>query len=96
MAQLPEQYDIVVNIQGDEPLLEPHIIDDVVAALQAAPDAVYRCRSSCCPGIGRCKWNDRRPESRLALTRTNLCTPCLLARQRYAISGSADIVSKHE
>lgn len=55
MAQLPEQYDIVVNIQGDEPLLEPHIIDDVVAALQAAPDAVYRCRSSCCLRIGRCK-----------------------------------------
>ena len=33
----------MVNIQGDEPLLEPEIIDQVVAALQATPDAVYRC-----------------------------------------------------
>ncbi len=43
MDQLAARYDIVVNIQGDEPLLEPEIIDEVVAALQAAPDAVYRC-----------------------------------------------------
>ncbi len=35
----------MVNIQGDEPLLEPEIIDQVVAALQAAPDAVYRLLS---------------------------------------------------
>ena len=41
--KLAARYDIVVNIQGDEPLLEPEIIDEVVAALQAAPDAVYRC-----------------------------------------------------
>jgi 3-deoxy-manno-octulosonate cytidylyltransferase (CMP-KDO synthetase) len=34
-------YDIVVNIQGDEPLIEPEIIDDVVRALQDSPDAVY-------------------------------------------------------
>ena len=31
------KYDIVVNIQGDEPLLEPEIIDDVIKALQAGP-----------------------------------------------------------
>ena len=37
-----EQYDIVINIQGDEPLMEPHIIDDVVLALKHSPDAVYR------------------------------------------------------
>ena len=38
----------MVNVQGDEPLLEPEIIDQVVAALQHAPDAVYRwaCRAS--------------------------------------------------
>ena len=42
MGKLGAEYDIVVNIQGDEPLLEPEIIDQVVAALQAAPDAVYR------------------------------------------------------
>jgi len=38
---LPEKYDIVVNIQGDEPLIEPEIVDDVVKALQDSPDAVY-------------------------------------------------------
>lgn len=40
-SKLPEKYDIVVNIQGDEPLIEPEIIDEVVQALQDAPDAVY-------------------------------------------------------
>ncbi|GAQ78356.1 3-deoxy-manno-octulosonate cytidylyltransferase [Klebsormidium nitens] len=34
------QYDLVVNLQGDEPLVDPVIIDGIVAALQAAPDAV--------------------------------------------------------
>lgn len=42
MQQLQQQYDIVVNIQGDEPLIEPEIIDSVVRALQESPDAVYR------------------------------------------------------
>ena len=36
------EYDIVVNIQGDEPLIEPEIIDEVVVALKNAPkDCVY-------------------------------------------------------
>ena len=36
------EYDIVVNIQGDEPLIEPEIIDEVVLALKNAPkDCVY-------------------------------------------------------
>jgi CMP-2-keto-3-deoxyoctulosonic acid synthetase len=30
-----------VGVQGDEPLLEPEIIDAVVEALQDTPDAVY-------------------------------------------------------
>ena len=36
-----EKFDLVVNIQGDEPLIEPEIIDECVRALQNAPDAVY-------------------------------------------------------
>lgn len=43
VERLGGKFDICVNIQGDEPLIEPEIIDEVVAALQAAPDAVYRC-----------------------------------------------------
>ena len=43
VTKLPGSYDIVINIQGDEPLMEPHIIDDVVRALQDTPEAVYRC-----------------------------------------------------
>jgi len=45
--QLKEKYDIVVNIQGDEPLLEPEIIDEVVVALKNSPDAVYS--TACTP-----------------------------------------------
>lgn len=41
--KLPEDFDIVVNIQGDEPLIEPSVIDGVVEALQDSPDARMRC-----------------------------------------------------
>ncbi|XP_057456709.1 3-deoxy-manno-octulosonate cytidylyltransferase, mitochondrial isoform X1 [Lotus japonicus] len=41
VQKLRKKYDIVVNIQGDEPLIEPEIIDGIVQALQAAPDAVF-------------------------------------------------------
>ncbi|ESW05170.1 hypothetical protein PHAVU_011G157900 [Phaseolus vulgaris] len=41
LQKLGKNYDIVVNIQGDEPLIEPEIIDGVVKTLQAAPDAVF-------------------------------------------------------
>ncbi|XP_010545826.1 PREDICTED: 3-deoxy-manno-octulosonate cytidylyltransferase, mitochondrial [Tarenaya hassleriana] len=41
LEKLENKYDVVVNIQGDEPLIEPEIIDGVVRALQAAPDAVF-------------------------------------------------------
>jgi CMP-2-keto-3-deoxyoctulosonic acid synthetase len=34
LQKLAESYDIVVNIQGDEPLIEPEIIDGIVQALQ--------------------------------------------------------------
>ncbi|PNY01123.1 3-deoxy-manno-octulosonate cytidylyltransferase-like protein, partial [Trifolium pratense] len=34
LEKLGKKYDIVVNIQGDEPLVEPEIIDGVVKALQ--------------------------------------------------------------
>ncbi|KAH0861132.1 hypothetical protein HID58_089393, partial [Brassica napus] len=40
LEKLEKKYDLVVNIQGDEPLIEPEIIDGVVKALQVAPDAV--------------------------------------------------------
>lgn len=40
---MPGEYDIVINIQGDEPLIDPHVIDDTVKALQKSPDSVYRC-----------------------------------------------------
>ncbi|KAM7278757.1 hypothetical protein ACFE04_005891 [Oxalis oulophora] len=41
LDKLENKYDIVVNIQGDEPLVDPEIIDGIVKALQAAPDAVF-------------------------------------------------------
>lgn len=31
--------DFVVNIQGDEPLIEPHVIETAIEALEGAPDA---------------------------------------------------------
>ncbi|KAG2251358.1 hypothetical protein Bca52824_081494 [Brassica carinata] len=44
LEKLEKEYDVVVNIQGDEPLIEPEIIDGVVKALQVAPDAVFNNR----------------------------------------------------
>ncbi|XP_074311088.1 3-deoxy-manno-octulosonate cytidylyltransferase, mitochondrial-like isoform X2 [Silene latifolia] len=41
LQKLGKKYDIVVNIQGDEPLIEPEIIDGIVKALQCSPDAVF-------------------------------------------------------
>ncbi|KAF9588445.1 hypothetical protein IFM89_010204 [Coptis chinensis] len=41
LLKLQKKYDIVVNIQGDEPLIEPEIIDGIVKSLQGAPDAVF-------------------------------------------------------
>ncbi|KAL6999504.1 3-deoxy-manno-octulosonate cytidylyltransferase [Sarracenia purpurea var. burkii] len=41
LQKLEKKYDVVVNIQGDEPLIEPEVIDGIVKALQAAPDAVF-------------------------------------------------------
>ncbi|KAI3753764.1 hypothetical protein L2E82_25826 [Cichorium intybus] len=41
LQKLDKKYDIVVNIQGDEPLIEPEIIDGIVKALQTTPDAVF-------------------------------------------------------
>lgn len=37
LQKLRKKFDIVVNIQGDEPLIEPEIIDGVVKALQVFP-----------------------------------------------------------
>lgn len=42
LQKLEKKYDVVVNIQGDEPLLEPEIIDGIVKALQ-----VSRLRCDC-------------------------------------------------
>ncbi|XP_047341691.1 3-deoxy-manno-octulosonate cytidylyltransferase, mitochondrial [Impatiens glandulifera] len=41
LQKIAKKYDVVVNIQGDEPLVEPEVIDGIVKALQMAPDAVF-------------------------------------------------------
>eukprot|EP00898_Chlorokybus_atmophyticus_P006030 jgi/Chlat1/6428/Chrsp45S06045 len=56
LMKLPEHYDIAVNIQGDEPLIEPEIIDEVVKALQESPDAIY---STACTSLKASEVADR-------------------------------------
>ncbi|CAN6873925.1 unnamed protein product, partial [Brassica oleracea] len=43
LEKLEKKYDLVVNIQGDEPLIEPEIIDGVVKALQV----LHYCNHLC-------------------------------------------------
>lgn len=47
VSKLKEKFDIVVNIQGDEPLIEPEIIDEVANCLKNSPEAVYS--TACTP-----------------------------------------------
>ena len=41
LRKLSGEYDVVVNIQGDEPLIDHEVIDAVIEALQADHTAVY-------------------------------------------------------
>ncbi|KAI3710267.1 hypothetical protein L2E82_40045 [Cichorium intybus] len=61
LTNLKKKFDVVVNIQGDEPLIEPDIIDGVVKVLQATPDAVFstavtslKAEDACDPNRVKC------------------------------------------
>lgn len=43
IQKLEKNYDVVVNIQGDEPLVEPEIIDGIVKALQVILFFFFHC-----------------------------------------------------
>ena len=57
--KLPAKYDLVLNVQGDEPLLEPAVMNAVVQTLQDAPDEVrlfVRLGCACGAAPSMC-WN---------------------------------------
>ncbi|KAL5203154.1 hypothetical protein ABZP36_014106 [Zizania latifolia] len=77
LQKLKKHYDIVVNIQGDEPLIEPEIIDGVVMALQRAPDAVFSTAVT-----------SLKPEDASDTNRVK----CVLDNQGYAIYFSGGLI----
>ncbi|KAL6610786.1 hypothetical protein ACP70R_040755 [Stipagrostis hirtigluma subsp. patula] len=77
LNKLEKHYDIVVNIQGDEPLIEPEIIDGVVMALQRAPDAVFSTAVT-----------SLKPEDAFDTNRVK----CIIDNQGYAIYFSRGLI----
>ncbi|XP_002982588.2 3-deoxy-manno-octulosonate cytidylyltransferase, mitochondrial [Selaginella moellendorffii] len=70
VKRLKRKFDIVVNIQGDEPLIDPDIIDGVVMALKASPDAM------CSTAVTSLKPQDASDTNRVK---------CIVDKQGYAI-----------
>jgi len=61
LEKLRTKYHLVVNIQGDEPLIEPVVVDGIILALQRSPDAVYstavtalKAEDACDPNRVKC------------------------------------------
>ncbi|GKB98956.1 3-deoxy-manno-octulosonate cytidylyltransferase, mitochondrial [Tanacetum coccineum] len=77
LQKLEKKYDIVVNIQGDEPLIEPEIIDGIVKALQTTPDAVF---STCVTSL--------KPEDAFDPNRVK----CVVDNRGYAIYFSRGLI----
>ncbi|KAH7276575.1 hypothetical protein KP509_39G012700 [Ceratopteris richardii] len=77
LKKLKKRYDLVVNIQGDEPLIDPEIINGVVKILQAAPDAVF---STAVTAL--------QPEDAMNPNRVK----CVVSRKGYAIYFSRGLI----
>ncbi|GAB4822245.1 hypothetical protein N2152v2_009291 [Parachlorella kessleri] len=77
VSKLEQHFDIVINIQGDEPLIDPATIDAVVTALQDSPDAVY---STACTPL---------PDDEVPLRQR---VKCVADQQGYAIYFSRGVI----
>lgn len=87
VLELPDQYDIIVNVQGDEPFISPEDIDSVIVGVRTSPQHIMTL-------VTRLSDNDKKDRNVVkCLSKTNL--PYLFTRSPIYSSVKLLGVYKH-